>query len=103
MTGELDGQPYELGRAGRKHFLLMQAGVVVATADAGRRGRWAICVGDSAYELRRRSTWRAEMELRADERTIGSIRRGKARRGKVLCELPADLAPAGRRSSGSSQ
>jgi hypothetical protein len=94
MTGELDGQPYEFGRDGRKHFFLSQAGVVVATADAEQRGRWKISAGHRAYELKRRSSWRSEMELRAGGAPIGSIRKGKASRGKILCEMPPELAPA---------
>jgi hypothetical protein len=94
MTGDLDGRQYELARDGRRRFVLMQAGGVVATADAGRRGRWAISVGNSAYELRRKSAWRSEMELRADGTTIGSIRKGTAPRGRILCDLPPELSPA---------
>jgi hypothetical protein len=92
MTGELDGQSYELGRDGRRHFFLMQAGVKVATAIAGRRGHWLISVGDSAYELRRKSAWRSEMELRVHKTAVGSIRKGP--RGQVLCEVLPELSPA---------
>jgi len=82
MTGDLDGHPYELGRDGRKHFFLAQEGSVLATADAARRGSWAISVGDSAYELRRKSARRSEMELRGGQTTIarfGEERRRAAR------------------------
>jgi hypothetical protein len=92
MTGDLDGQPYELGRDGRRRFFLMQAGVVVTTATAGRRGRWTISVGDLSYELRRRSAWRSEMELYAHQTAVGSVRKGP--RGKILCQLPPELSPA---------
>ena len=91
MTGDLDGQSYEFGRDGRRRFFLSQAGIVLATADGDRRGRWTISIGDSAYELRRRSSWRSDMELRAQQTTVGSIRKG--RRGRVLCELPPELSP----------
>lgn len=91
MTGELDGQAYAFERHGRRHFSLVQAGAVVATADAGRGGRWAIRVGDSAYELRRKSPWRSEMELHDQRAVVGSIRKG--RRGAVVCDLPHDLSP----------
>jgi hypothetical protein len=37
---------------------------------------------------------RSEMELCRDETTIDSIRRGRAPRGKVVCELPRELSPA---------
>ncbi len=92
MAGDLDGQPYELGRDGRRRFFLMQAGVVVATATAGRRGRWAIAVGDLSYELRRRSAWRSEMELCAHQTAVGSVRKGP--QGKIVCQLPPDVSPA---------
>jgi hypothetical protein len=94
VTGELDGQPYEMLRDGRKRFVLRQAGSVLATAEAGRRGRWSISAGDSSYELRRKSAWRSEMELRAHGSQIGSIRKAAASRGKVLCALPSELSPA---------
>jgi hypothetical protein len=92
MTGELDGQPYEFVRDGRRRFFLMQAGVVIATATAGRRGRWAISVAELSYEVRRKSAWRFEMELCAHQTAVGSIRKGP--RGKVVCQLPPDLSPA---------
>jgi hypothetical protein len=94
MTGELDGEQYEFGRAGRKHFSLMHAGRVLAAADSAGRGRWTIAVADAAYELRRASGWRSVMELRHGDAAIGSIRKGKAARGTVVCELPAELSPA---------
>lgn len=94
VTGDLDGQPYEVEREGRKRFILVQWGGVLATADAVRRGRWAISVEGSAYELRRKSAWRSEMELCARGTRIGSIRKGKAPRGKILCNLPPELSPA---------
>jgi hypothetical protein len=93
MTGEVDGEVYELQRDNRKHFALVQSGCALVTADAGRRGRWTISAGDSVYELRRKSAWRSAMELRSGERRIGWIRKGKAPRGKVLCELPPELSP----------
>ena len=62
------------------------------TADAAGRGRWAIAAGNSCYELGRKSPWRSEMELRSGDATIGSIRKGKAPRGKVVCELPTELS-----------
>jgi hypothetical protein len=94
MTGELDGQEYEFGRTGRKHFFLMRARRVLATADGAARGRWTIAVGDAAYELRRARGRRSAMELRRGEAAIGSIRKGKALRCRVVCELPSELSPA---------
>ena len=91
MAGELGGRRYEFARDGRKRFSLIEGGRVLATADAARRGRWAISVGGSAYELARRSAWRSEMELRAAGEAVGRIHRGRAARGKVVCELPAEL------------
>ena len=67
---------------------------MLATADAGKRGRWMISCGDSTYVLARKSRWRSEMELRSGEKTLGSIRR--ARRGGVLCDLPSEVSPAAR-------
>ena len=94
MAGELDGEPYELGRAGRKHFFLAQTGQVLVTADAAKRGRWSISVGDTSFELRRPSAWRSAMELRRGEQPVGSIRKGKAPRGRTVCELPDELSSA---------
>ena len=34
------------------------------------------------------------MDLRSGSITIGSIQKGRAPRGRVLCELPAELSPA---------
>lgn len=94
MTGEIDGEPYELRPDGRKRFTLVRLGTELATAEAKRRGSWTIVVGSSTYELQRRSTWRSAMDLRSGTITIGSIRKGRAPRGQVLCELPAELPPA---------
>lgn len=93
MTGEIDGEPYELRPDGRKRFTLVRRGTELASAEAQRRGAWTILVQGSTYELRR-SMWRSAMELRSGTITIGSIRRGRAARGRVLCELPAELSPA---------
>jgi hypothetical protein len=94
MTGEIDGEPYELRRDGRRRFTLVSRGTELARAEAARRGRWTILVEGSTYELRRRSTWRSAMDLRSGASTVGSIRKGRAPRGRVLCELPAELSPA---------
>src|ERR1700726_1655100 len=42
MTGETDGELFELRRGGRKHFEMVSGGTVLTTADAARRGRWTI-------------------------------------------------------------
>ncbi|MBV9336646.1 MAG: hypothetical protein JO243_12210 [Solirubrobacterales bacterium] len=52
-----------------------------------------VLVQGSTYELRRQSAWRSAMDLRSDAITIGSIRKGRAGRERVLCELPAELPP----------
>jgi hypothetical protein len=93
ITGEVDGEAYELRPDGRKRFTLVCLGTELATAEAKRRGPWTILVDGSAYELGRRSTWRSAMDLRSGTTTIGSIRKGRAPRGRVLCELPAELSP----------
>jgi hypothetical protein len=93
MTGEIDGEPYELRCDGRRRFTLVGRGTQVATAEAVRRGRWTVLVQGSTYELRRQSAWRSAMDLRSGTITIGSIRKGRAARGRVLCELPAELSP----------
>ena len=64
-----------------------------ARAESARRGRWAILVQGAAYELRRPSAFRSGMDLRAGESTVGTVRKGRAPRGRVLCELPAELSP----------
>ena len=94
MTGEIDGEPYELRRDGRRRFTLISRGTEFARAEAGRRGQWTILVEGSTYELRRRSAWRSAMDLHSGASTLGSIRKGRAPRGRVLCELPGQLSPA---------
>ena len=93
MTGEFDGVRYELRRDGRKRFELVGSGAVLATAQAARRGRWEVMLDGSAYELRRRSAWGSDMELRRDSTVVGRIRKGRATRGKIVCELPPELSP----------
>jgi hypothetical protein len=94
MAGEIDGNTFELRRDGRRRFTLVSSGAALASAEAARRTPWTITVDGSAYELRRRRWWRSEMELRCGGTTVGSIRRGRAPRGQVLCDLPAELSPA---------
>lgn len=94
MTGEIDGNPLELRRDGRRRFTLVSSDTVLATAEAARRTPWTITVDGSSYQLRRGSRWRSGMELRQGGIAVGSIRKGRASRGQVLCELPAELAPA---------
>ncbi|MBV8956270.1 MAG: hypothetical protein JO179_19185 [Solirubrobacterales bacterium] len=91
MTGEIDGEPYELRPDGRRRFMLLGPGTQLATAEATRRGRWTVLVQGSTYELARQSAWRSGMDLRSRAITIGSIRKGSAGRGRVFCELPAEL------------
>jgi len=93
MTGEINGEPYELRRDGRRRFTLLGRGMELATAEAARRGRWTVVVQGSTYELRRQSAWRSGMDLHSGAITIGSIRKGPAGRGRVFCELPAELPP----------
>ena len=94
MTGEIDGEPYELRRDGRRRFTLIGRGTELARAEAARRGRWAIHVEGAMYELRKRSSFRSVMDLHSGATTLGSISKGRAPRGRVLCELPAELPPA---------
>ena len=42
MTGETDGELFELRRDGCAHSEPVSGGTVLATADAARRGRWTI-------------------------------------------------------------
>jgi hypothetical protein len=92
MAGDLDGSSFELRPDGRRRFTLVSSGTALATAEATARGRWTISVDGSAYRLRRTSRWRSAMELHRNEVALGSIRKG--RRGRVLCDLPAELSPA---------
>ena len=94
MTGEVDGTPLELRRDGRRRFTLASSDAVLATAEAPRRTRWTITANGSAYQLRRRSRWRSDMELCRGEVAVGSIRKGRGARGQVLCDLPDGLSPA---------
>lgn len=94
MTGEIDGNPLELRRQGRRRFTLVSSETVLATAEAPRRTYWTITADGSSYQLRRRSRWRSDMELRRAGIAVGSIRKGRTPRGQVLCDLPAELSPA---------
>jgi len=94
MTGEIDGEAYELRRDGRRRFTLISRGTELARAEAARRGQWTILVEGSMYELRKRSSFRSVMDLHSGATTLGSIRKGRGSRGRVLCELPAELSPA---------
>jgi hypothetical protein len=93
MTGDIDGNPFELRRDGRRRFTLVSLDTVLATAEAPRRAHWTISTDEFAYQLRRRSRWRSEMELRRGGVAVGSIRKGRALRGQVLCALPAEVPP----------
>ena len=53
-----------------------------------------ISAGERVYELVKKSVWRSELELRSGDRAVGSIRRAKGARLKLLCDLPGDLPPA---------
>ena len=94
MTGEIDGETYELRRDGRRRFTLVSRGTELARAEAARRGQWTIVVEGFTYELRKRSSFGSVMDLYRGASTLGSIRKGRAPRGRVLCELPAELSPA---------
>jgi hypothetical protein len=94
VAGEVDGERYELLPRGGRRFSLVQAGAEVAGADAAARGRWTISAGERTYELSHKSAWRSELELRSGGRVVGSIRRAKGARLKLLCDLPGDLPPA---------
>ena len=93
ITGEIDGEPYELRRDGRRRFMLVSTSVELATAEAVRRGRWTIVGAGTSYELRRPSVWRSSMELGLGGSTVGWIRKGRAPRGRVLCELQPSSRP----------
>src|SRR5215211_4570203 len=93
MAGDVDGKHYELRPDGRRRLSLVQAGAEVASADAATRGRWTISAGERTYELGHKSAWRSELELRSGGRVVGSIRRAKGGRLKLLCDLPGDLPP----------
>ena len=92
LSGEIAGPVYEFAHDGRRRFTLVQSGRVLMTADAAGRGRWSVAADNSSYEIRRTSPWRSEIELRSGDAKIGSIRKGKAPRGKAVCELPTELS-----------
>jgi hypothetical protein len=94
VTGEIDGNPFQVRRDARRRFTLVSSDTIVATAEAARRGQWTIATDGVAYQLRRRSRWRSDMELCRGSTPVGSIRKGRAPRGQVLCDLPAELSPA---------
>ena len=94
VAGDVDGERYELLPHGGRRFSLLQAGAEVASADVAKGGRWTISAGERVYELVQKSFWRSELELRSGDRAVGSIRRAKGARLKLLCDLPGDLPPA---------
>jgi hypothetical protein len=94
VAGDIDGERYELLPDGPRRLSLMQAGAEVASADAATSWRWTISAGERTYELGRKSVWHSELELRSGGRVVGSIRRAKGARLKLLCDLPGDLPPA---------
>ena len=94
VIGDVDGERYELLPHGRRRLSLVHAGAEVASADEATRWRWTIAAGERTYELARKSAWRSELELRSGGRAVGSIRRAKGARLKLLCDLPGDLPPA---------
>jgi hypothetical protein len=100
MRGEVDGTSFELRRDGRSRFTLLSSDTLLATAKAPRRSPWKITSGGSVYQLRRSSRWRPDMELLRDSSAAGSIRKGRALRAQVLCDLPAELPPAAQASIG---
>jgi hypothetical protein len=93
MTGEIDGDSFEFRREGRGRFTLVSSAGLLATAEVAGRGRWTMSVDEVAYVLRRRSRWRSDMELCRGGIAVGSIRKGRGR-GRVVCDLPAELSPA---------
>lgn len=94
MTGEIDGQPYELRRIDRRQLVLTDAGRELARAGAAKRGRWTISAGNSTYELQRRSHWRSDMDFLQGTARVGSIRKTRPPCGRIVCELPSELSPA---------
>jgi hypothetical protein len=93
VTGEIDGKPFQLRRDARRRFTLVSSDTIVATAEAARSGRWTITAEGVAYQLRRGSRWRSDMELCRGMTSVGSIRKGRAPRGQVRCDLPSELSP----------
>lgn len=83
------------GRLIRRRFSESAMGEIdgLARAEAGERGRWTISADGSEYQLRRGSKWRSNMELCRSGSPVGSIRKGRAPRGQVRCELPGELSP----------
>lgn len=94
MTGDIDGEPYELTREKRKRLLLVQSGRTVASAEEAKRGSWTISAGDTVYDLRARSRMRPAMELRSDGTPIGSVEREGLWHRRTLCDLPDGMPPA---------
>ncbi|MDQ6806042.1 MAG: hypothetical protein M3065_13995 [Actinomycetota bacterium] len=95
MSGDVDGERYDVQRDGRKRFVLMHFDGVLARADAGGRRLWTISAGDSSYELGRRFALRSEMELRRDGARLG----GFAGRGRRAPRFSASCRPSSRRPS----
>lgn len=88
LAGDLDGVDYGFGQDGPKRFVLTQSGEVVASADKGERGSWALGAGDWSGELRPASEWRSAMELHSGDALLGTIKKGKPPKHLVVCDAP---------------
>lgn len=83
MTGDVDGSRATCVARWPEALRPEHLGRVLAAAGAGKRGVWTTSAGDFSYELRGRSAWPSEMELRSGGVTVGSIRTARAPRGKI--------------------
>ena len=87
LAGNLDGESYGFRSDGNKRFVFTQSSSVIASAERGKRGSWAVEAGDWSGELRPASDWRSALELDSGDGVIGSVKKGKGFK-LVVCELP---------------
>jgi len=87
-SADFDGQAFAFRRHSRKRFVLTADEAPLALADRSD-GQWRVSAEGSDYELVRPSIWRSAFELRAGDRTLGTISR---RRRTVSCDLSDELS-----------
>jgi hypothetical protein len=89
-TFDLGDRDYEVGGNlwGTRYTMTDESGRLVASADRVGRKRWTVTAGGRSYQFQRKSLWRSEEHLVANEQTAGTVRRTSLWRGDAVADLP---------------